>query len=105
MKLLLIATLLMSVTAYADQKTENFATLKAAISANIDQRINQIQIHKSCVQAATDMEQLKACKHANKEAMKKLHMENKGERDSWKAGKASRRESRKTEKTTSTKTN
>lgn len=98
MKVLLIATLLMSMSSFADQKEENIATVKAKISANVDQRISQLQAHKSCVQGASDHEQLKACRKSNKEAMKKLHAENKGEREEWKAGKEERREKRKAEK-------
>jgi hypothetical protein len=97
MKILLIATLLMS-TAYADQKEENIATIKASISANIDQRIAQLQSFKSCVQSASAHEQLKACREANKAAMMKLHEENKGEREEWKAGKEERKAKMKAEK-------
>lgn len=98
MKVLLIATLLMSVSAFAEQKGENFDKVKTAVLTNIDQRINQIQAHKSCVQSANNHEALKACRKANKEAMKKLHMENKGERQEWKAGKEERKEKRKAER-------
>lgn len=98
MKILLIATLFMSMSAYADQKEENAATVKARILTNIDQRISQMQAHKSCISSASDHEQLKACRKSNKEAMKKLHMENKGERNEWKAGKEARKEKRKGEK-------
>jgi hypothetical protein len=98
MKILLIATLLMTMSAYADQKEENVATVKASILANIDQRISQMQAHKSCVSGASDHDQLKACRESNKEAMKKLHAENKGEREQWKAGKNERREKRREEK-------
>lgn len=98
MKVLLISILLMSTTAFADQKEENVATIKAKISANIDQKISQLQSHKNCVQSANDHEALKTCRKANKEAMKKLHMENKGEREEWKAGKEERREKRKAER-------
>ena len=98
MKFLVVATLLMSLWAYADQKEENIATVKAAISANIDQKISALQSHKSCVQGASDREQLKSCKESHKDAMKKLHEENKAEREAWKAGKEERKEKRKSEK-------
>lgn len=98
MKILLIATLFISFSAYSDQKEDNLATVKANISANIDQRIAQMQTHKSCIQTANDQQAMKACKEANKEAMKKLHMENKGEREQWKAGREERRKNRKDEK-------
>jgi hypothetical protein len=97
MKILLVATLLIS-TAYADQKEENIATIKASISANIDQRIAQLQTFKSCVQGASGHEQLKACREANKSAMMKLHEENKGEREEWKAGRQERKAKNKEEK-------
>ena len=85
MKILLIATLLMSF-AYAEEakKNENIAQVKELKSANIDQRIALLQSHKACVQAAGDREAMKACKKSNKEAMKKLHEENKGEREQFK---------------------
>lgn len=97
MKILLFATLLIS-TAYADQKEENFTTIKATISANIDQKIAQLQSFKSCVQGASAHEQLKACREAHKAAMKKLHEENKGEREEWKAGREERKAKNKEEK-------
>jgi hypothetical protein len=97
MKILLFATLLIS-TAYADQKEENIATIKASISANIDQRIAQLQTFKSCVQGTSGHEEIKACRKANKAEMKKLHEENKGEREEWKAGKEERKAKKKAEK-------
>ena len=97
MKVLLIATFLVSMSAYADQKEENFATVKARISANIDQRMSAIQAHKSCVEGASDREALKACRESHKASMKKLHEENKGEREEWKAGKEERKAKRKSE--------
>jgi len=103
MKFLLIATLLVSM-AHADEKEENITQVKASISANIDQKISQLQTHKSCVQAANDREQLKNCKKSNREAMKKLHEENKSEKESWKSGRNERKEKRKAEKN-ATKTN
>lgn len=98
MKLLLIATLFSSF-AFADAlKVENFAEMKTNISANIDQRIAQLQSHKSCVQGAQDKEALKACRMKHKESMKSLHEENKGERKDWKANKKMKREKMKAEK-------
>lgn len=87
MKLLVIATLLMSATAFADHHEEKAKTLdeiKTRISANIDQRIAALQSHKACVQGAASKDALQACRDANKEAMKKLHVENKGERQAFK---------------------
>ena len=98
MKVLLIAILLMSMSAFAEEANENFATVKAAISAKIDQKIGALQAHKSCVDAAADKAALQNCRKMNKEAMKKLHMENKGEREEWKAGKEGRKDKRKAEK-------
>jgi hypothetical protein len=98
MKVLLIATLLMSMSAFAEEKNENFATKKAAISANIDQRLGLLQSHKNCVASADNNEALHACRKTNKEAMKKLHVENKGEREEWKAGKEGRKDKRKADK-------
>ena len=98
MKLLLIATLLTSF-AYADNhKEENFSEMKAKASANIDQKISQMQSHKSCVQNAKDHAAMKACRQSQKDAMKKLHKENKGERKEWKAGMKEKREKWKAEK-------
>jgi hypothetical protein len=98
MKVLLIATLLMSMSAFAEEKNENFDAKKAAISANIDQRLGALQSHKNCVASASDKDALHACKKSHHEAMKKLKMENKGEREEWKAGKEGRKEKRKADK-------
>ena len=98
MKVLLIATLLMSMSAFAEEKNENFAAVKARISANIDQRIAAIQAHKSCVDGANDKEALQACRKSHKESMKKLHQENQGEKAEWKAGKEERKAKRKADK-------
>ena len=98
MKVLLIATLLMSL-AYANKEEETVAQIKTKIATNIDQKIALMQSHKSCIQAANDHVGLKACRETHKEAMKKLHVENKGERAGWKAGKEGRKDKRKAEKT------
>jgi hypothetical protein len=98
MKFLLIATLIMSV-AYADEKKEaNLDEVKQRIAANIDQKISALQAHKGCVQGASSKEALRECRNSHKAAMKKLHEENKGEKEDWKAVKKAEREKRKSEK-------
>ena len=86
MKFLLLTTLLMS-SAFANHHEEKGKTLeeiKTRLSGNVDQRISLLQAHKSCIQGAATKEALKTCRETNKEAMKKLHSENKGERKEWK---------------------
>lgn len=95
MKVLLIATLLTSFTYADNHKEENFNEMKAKVSADIDQRISQMQSHKSCVQSAQNKDAMKACRQLQKEAMKKLHQQNKGEkkgmRGKWKAEKKAKK--------------
>ena len=100
MKFLLVTALLMS-SAFADHHEEKGKTLeeiKTRISGNIDQRISTLQSHKSCVQGATSKEALQACREANKEAMKKLHVENKSEKNAWKEDRKAKKEAKKAEK-------
>ncbi len=98
MKLLLITALLMS-SAFADHTPEHkekaIGEVKERIAANIDQKIGALNAHKSCVQGAADREALKACRKSHKDAMKKLHEENKGEKAAWKESRKSKKESRK----------
>jgi curli biogenesis system outer membrane secretion channel CsgG len=102
MKILLISALLMS-SAFADNhedqdKGKSLEEVKTRISANINQRIAGLQTHLACIQAAADKPALKACREANKEAMKKLHSENKGERQEWKEKKRAEKDAKKAEK-------
>lgn len=45
----------------------NFATHKAEMLANIEERITKLQEHKSCVAAANDKEAMKACREKMKD--------------------------------------
>ena len=58
-----------------DKKAAKFEEIKPKILAHIDQRIDLLQKHKSCVQSASSKEQMKACRDSHKELMKKIREE------------------------------
>lgn len=84
MKILLLALTFAASSAFADQQEQNIEQLKQHISANIDQKISLLQTLKSCVQSSKAKEDLKKCRETHKAAMKKLHQENKQEREAFK---------------------
>lgn len=98
MKVLLIATLLISVAFANDDKGAKLEEIKSRIAANIDQRIALQNKHKNCVQSAATKDALKSCQQAHREAMQALKQENKGERSAMKAEWKAKKEAKKAEK-------
>jgi glycyl-tRNA synthetase beta subunit len=58
---LLVAGLFASVSAFAAQDPAAFQAAKDANIANIQERLQVVQTHLSCVQAAADYAAIKAC--------------------------------------------
>ncbi len=75
MKFFLILTLMVNFALAEDKKAAKFEEIKPKILAHIDQRIDLLQKHKSCVQSASSKEQMKACRDSHKELMKKIREE------------------------------
>lgn len=75
MKFFLILTLMVNFALAEDNKAAKFEEIKPKILAHIDQRIDLLQKHKSCVQSASSKEQMKACRDSHKELMKKIREE------------------------------
>lgn len=98
MKVLLIATLLMSSAFAQDDKGAKLEEIKARIAANINERIAQQQKHLACVQGAATKEALKGCQEAHREVMKSMKQANKGEREAMKAEWKAKKEERKANK-------
>ena len=69
---LLLAGLLVSVTAFAVPDPAAFQTMKAMKIANIQERLQIVQTHLSCAQAAQDHAAMKACHEAAEQANKAL---------------------------------
>jgi hypothetical protein len=74
-KFFLILTLMVNFALAEDKKAAKFEEIKPKILAHIDQRIDLLQKHKSCVQSASSKEQMKACRDSHKELMKKIREE------------------------------
>lgn len=81
MKLFLILTLMVSSAFAEENKPSKFEEIKPQIIAHIDQRISMLQAQKSCIQAATSKEQIKACHAAHKDSVKKMREENRKSRN------------------------
>jgi hypothetical protein len=71
-KFFLILSLMISFAFAEDKKAAKFEEIKPKILAHIDQRIDLLQKHKSCVQSASSKEQMKACRDSHKDLMKKI---------------------------------
>jgi len=99
MKLLLIATLMMSFAYAEDAKKDlngevNISQIKERILSNIEEKIKLLQTQKACIQAVTNKDQLQTCRKSHQDAMKKIHSKNKDERKEFKSDRAERREGR-----------
>ena len=73
MKLLSVGLLVLSVNSIAD----DFQDRKTKWSANLENKINELQKTKSCVDAATDHVTLKKCHKDRKESFKEARKERK----------------------------
>jgi len=73
MKLLSVGVILFSMNLMAD----DFQARKSKWSANLDNKISDLQKTKSCVDAATDHEALKKCQKDRKETFKEARKERK----------------------------
>lgn len=69
-KILLTLLLSYSVASFAADVNVDLDTLKQKITTKADQRIAHIESFKSCVQASTTDDAVKACRKANKKKMK-----------------------------------
>jgi hypothetical protein len=90
MKFLFVSLLIVS-PLFADENPQNIEEAKQRILANIEERINAIQSHKSCIQAATSKEQIKSCHDSHHAQMKKLKEENQAEREVMRAQRKDRK--------------
>lgn len=70
-----LAFLLVSTAIFADDDKGDFNTHKTEILSHIDEKVQKMQEHKSCVQAAQDKEALKKCKESMHEWRKGERME------------------------------
>jgi hypothetical protein len=70
--------LLMSsaLTAFADKiKVRTFEEEKQMILSHIDQRMQTLETSKTCINKASSHEELRNCRHSEKEAMKAIRKE------------------------------
>ncbi|MCB9062660.1 MAG: hypothetical protein H6622_14140 [Halobacteriovoraceae bacterium] len=73
-KLITLVFLLSSIQIFSQEESidsGNFEEMKQKMMTRIDKRIADINEHKACVSAASDIEQLKECRKKNKQ--KKHH--------------------------------
>jgi hypothetical protein len=84
MKFLFISLLIVS-PLLAEENPQNLEDAKQRILANIEERINSIQSHKSCIQAASTKEQIKSCHDSHHAQMEKIKAGNQAEREAMKA--------------------
>ncbi|MEM7647248.1 MAG: hypothetical protein AAF203_10080 [Pseudomonadota bacterium] len=82
--LFLVGALLMTGPVFSKDKG-NFEERKKTILANIDKRMALLTEHKSCMQAATNREGIKACRQSHKTQMKGMRDERKAMREEKKA--------------------
>ena len=88
---LLLAGMMVGLVSLAQADEGDFAKFKAERLSHIDERIQKMQEHRNCVNAAQDKEAFKACRGH----MKEWRMDEKEERM---AKRKERREKRKEEK-------
>lgn len=63
-----------------DRSSKNFETMKSKVLENTEKRGEAMDTFKNCVKSANSKEELKACRKAKKETMKKLRPKGKGDR-------------------------
>lgn len=86
MKMILMASLcVFSMTAFAEEQKERFEEMKKNLSSQIEERIGHLQEAKSCVNAATDREALKACREKMKEHRKEMREDWQKKKQEWKS--------------------
>lgn len=81
---LLVALMVFSFNSFAEDKVTNFALVKEKVLKHIDERISSLQENKSCVSAAQNHQDLKACRKKMQEmrrAMKEKRNEKKPKRN------------------------
>lgn len=98
MKLVLFI-MTISLFAFADhheegKKGERFAKIKAKALENMDKRISQMQANRSCISAAQNKEDMKACRSK----MKEHKSEWREKRKEWKEKRKEMKEKRKSRK-------
>ena len=86
MKFLLAFALLLPIAASAHEEAD-FPGNKDKILAHLDERIAELQAHKTCISAASDKEAFKAChkgmkekRHEHREEMKELRKDRREKR-------------------------
>ncbi len=82
MKIILVflSISVLSLTASAGEggKKPSLDERKAKVSSHIDRRISSLNDFKSCVNKASEGEQIKACREKHQAEMKKMRAENPG---------------------------
>ncbi len=90
-KILLAITCLSSLSVFADDAMKddgkNFEEKKSMMLSFVEQRIANLNEHKTCIQAASDKEALKACHVKFKDEREELKTGLKNKREEWKANK------------------
>ena len=90
-KILFVITCFTAFTVFAydvmKDDGKSFEEKKSMMLSFIDQRIANLNEHKSCIQSAVDKEALKVCHAKFKEEREELKTNMKNKREEWKANK------------------
>lgn len=98
MKFMTMALLALSFSAFAEGDGEMFKKHKDMVVANMEKRIGILQESKSCISAATNKDQLHACRQKMKESMKGIKDDSKEARAAMKAEFKANKEKKKAER-------